>query len=262
MSTSDPGIKIAQLPPPAALLTRAGSCPGADTPGQVTDLSSRAIDLKWTVSIPHDNAPGVRVAVMFEGEDKFTVLANGVDAKAEQTNVVVPGDKSGAAVVQWMWASNEDGGFYLACADVRVPGAVPAGTVSGPAVDPEPAGAAPVGAVGGAVAVADSENIDASPVAPAPIADAVSAETAPVSGDGANVEDPAAAAQDAATNDVALDVAPEVPPPSAAPAAEALASLPAAAQAAAQQLSANIVTLVTALLGGAGAPASAATGTV
>ncbi|KAL2917133.1 hypothetical protein HK105_203197 [Polyrhizophydium stewartii] len=32
----------------------------------------------------------------------------------------LPDGKAGAATLQWLWASQEDGGFYLACADIDV----------------------------------------------------------------------------------------------------------------------------------------------
>ena len=195
MSVSDPGIKvgkflsvfleffldsfysscinlltrIATFPPTAEQL--AGCLDSTASTPTETFIAGRDLPVKWKLSIPHANDPGVRIAIQFPGEP-MTVLKDALDVNDESATVQLPAGKtSDKAILQWMWATKEDGGFYMACSDIIVkeeagtlggvatsgapsvvPPAVPAGTESGtaPPVDPgnpvEPLAVPPVDA--------------------------------------------------------------------------------------------------------------------
>jgi hypothetical protein len=202
MSTKDIGVKInSQFPLPAGFRTGADACPSANAKGQVTDFPDGQIKVDWKLTIPHKSDPGVRVAIQFDGENAFTVLQDNIDVNALTANVDAPAGKSGDAIVQWIWATQEDGGFYVACADVRVGGggAAPAGGAAVPAAGAAvPAAGAAAPAAGAAAPAAGA----AAPAAGAPAAAPAAAPQAP-----AQVPPPAAAA-------------PANPPPAAAPPAQ------------------------------------------
>lgn len=106
-------------------------------------LPGGSINVAWDVTIPHpaDNTDfGIRVAVKYTDADSFAqnILAGegatgagrppaisaqvgGTGAKRQQLTVTLPpGKNSSAAVLQWMWGANADGGFYLGCSDIKI----------------------------------------------------------------------------------------------------------------------------------------------
>ncbi|KAJ3180893.1 hypothetical protein HDU87_001533 [Geranomyces variabilis] len=185
-----PGPKFAVFPPPADLMALCGN---NNTPGPVsaTFTAGEAIPVKWAITIAHVSNPGVTISIKYNPGDQFQPLVAGLDVNSLTSTVTLPADKvSDNAVLQWTWASQADGGFYLECADIAVKAAAvappnapeptvvaapaptnaPAPTVvAAPAPAPEP----PVVAV----PTASSE----SPVvtAPAPEPPVVAAPTAP-----------------------------------------------------------------------------------
>ena len=50
----------------------------------------------------------------------MTVLQDNINVNDLKTIVSLPPNKSGPAVIQWSWASEEDGGFYMACSDIMI----------------------------------------------------------------------------------------------------------------------------------------------
>ncbi|KAJ3123130.1 hypothetical protein HK098_002173 [Nowakowskiella sp. JEL0407] len=139
----EPGFKINNFPPTADQLSQ---CVGlGKTPGAVSSTfeSGATIDVKWKITIPHKSDPGVRIAVQFPGE-AFTVLVDNIDVNKVSVSVNLPAGKSGTAVLQWMWATQEDGGFYMGCSDILVnAGAAKASPASSPQViEPSPSPAA------------------------------------------------------------------------------------------------------------------------
>ncbi|KNC96330.1 uncharacterized protein SPPG_08233 [Spizellomyces punctatus DAOM BR117] len=114
-----PGPKFGNFPPTAEQL--AGCANSTAGPISKTLTAGQNIDVKWAVTIPHVSAPGVRLAIQWAPGQAFQVLANGLDVSKNGSSVALPAGKtSNAAVLQWMWASQEDGGFYLECSDVAV----------------------------------------------------------------------------------------------------------------------------------------------
>jgi hypothetical protein len=105
-------------------------------------LPGGSINVAWDVTIPHpaDNLNfGIRVAVKYTDADSFAqnILAGegatagrppaisaqvgGTGAKRQQLTVTLPpGKNSSAAVLQWMWGAQADGGFYLGCSDIKI----------------------------------------------------------------------------------------------------------------------------------------------
>ncbi|KAL2917126.1 hypothetical protein HK105_203190 [Polyrhizophydium stewartii] len=115
------GIKIPTLPVPADMLTAAGGC--LDSVRGYASASvapGGTVGVNWQIVVDHASDPGVRIAVLFDGDDQFTVLRDGIDVHDQAAMVTLPDSKAGAATLQWLWASQEDGGFYLACADIDV----------------------------------------------------------------------------------------------------------------------------------------------
>ncbi|KAJ1545236.1 hypothetical protein HK096_006632 [Nowakowskiella sp. JEL0078] len=127
----EPGLKIANFPPRDDQLA---ACVGVGkTAGAVkaTFEENSVLTVKWKITIAHtvwinehqylfiiysilktQSDPGVRVAVQFTGE-KFTVLVDKIDVNQLQTNVKLPAGKSGNAIIQWVWSSQQDGGVSL-----------------------------------------------------------------------------------------------------------------------------------------------------
>ena len=88
------------------------------------------IPVTWDITIPHDSAPGVKIAMSFSQTDSYNdnvLEPEGLDAGSggENTKEVTLPDKSGQAVLKWQWCSNEDGGCYITCADVLLDPTVP-----------------------------------------------------------------------------------------------------------------------------------------
>ncbi|KAJ3078637.1 hypothetical protein HK102_004349 [Quaeritorhiza haematococci] len=134
-----PGEKIARFPPPADILN---SC-HTSTPGPIaaTLTAGQAVNVRWDITIPHPSAPGVRIAFARAPGANFEVLAEGVDVNLNAYEVRLPADvTSPNAIIQWVWASETDGGFYLGCSDVAITAqaaapAAPAGSAA-PVVGP------------------------------------------------------------------------------------------------------------------------------
>ncbi|KAJ3383969.1 hypothetical protein HDU92_003873 [Lobulomyces angularis] len=114
-----PGIKYQPRPPTAANLQ---SC--MDSPLQnYTEVweSGSNVTIKWDTTIPHPNPPGVKISVQFNLNSSFITLVEGLDITLNQYTLKLPEDKvSDHAVVQWIWDSEDDKGFYLGCGDVKI----------------------------------------------------------------------------------------------------------------------------------------------
>jgi hypothetical protein len=93
------------------------------------------LTVKWRVTIPHpaDNIlTGVRIAIHYSNTDSYkdNILAGmavgdpdktKVDASLEEYTVTLPPTKTcSPCTLQWMWAAQNDGGFYLECADINI----------------------------------------------------------------------------------------------------------------------------------------------
>jgi hypothetical protein len=121
MSFQGEGIKIANFPAtPEQLAGCLDSTPG--TPTNVQPGS--ALEVRWRITIPHRSDPGVRVAIQFPGE-QMQILQDNLDVNVLRTSVTIPQTTSSSAILQWIWASQEDGGFYMACADLNIAGNAP-----------------------------------------------------------------------------------------------------------------------------------------
>ncbi|TPX60865.1 hypothetical protein SpCBS45565_g07382 [Spizellomyces sp. 'palustris'] len=134
-----PGPKFANFPPTAAQLAGCGN----STAGAIskTLTAGKNFTVKWAVTIPHISAPGVRLSIQWAPGEPWQILGNGLDVSTNGTSVALPaGKSSNAAVLQWMWASQEDGGFYLECADVAVKGLQDGGTAGQTGAVPPPTG--------------------------------------------------------------------------------------------------------------------------
>ncbi|KND02905.1 uncharacterized protein SPPG_01985 [Spizellomyces punctatus DAOM BR117] len=144
MSFTDVGIKIATFPPTAAQLNSClDSTPVAP---QEAFVAGSDVTVKWSITIPHQNPPGVRVAVQYDPQSDFIVLQDNIDVNALSATLSLPADKSSdTAVLQWLWASQEDGGFYMACSDVMIKPAAAGNTGLSPQEPVSPSAATPAG---------------------------------------------------------------------------------------------------------------------
>ncbi|KAJ3163680.1 hypothetical protein HDU86_000274 [Geranomyces michiganensis] len=139
-----PGPKFAVFPPPADLMALCGSNNNAG-PVSATFTAGETVPVKWAVTIGHVSAPGVTISIKYNPNDPFEVLAKGLDVDTLTASVKLPADKfSENAVLQWTWASQEDGGFYLECADIAVKPAAKAPEAPKPPVTEAPAPKPPV----------------------------------------------------------------------------------------------------------------------
>lgn len=108
--------------------------------------AGQVVQVEWDITLLHASAPGVRIAIQYAPLDTFNdnVLFNGLDvglAGLNQITIKLPvGKNSTHAVLQWIWGSAADGGFYLGCSDITIQPAVPGVVV--------PIGAAPLPAAG------------------------------------------------------------------------------------------------------------------
>mmetsp|Transcript_68505 Transcript_68505/g.126282 ORF Transcript_68505/g.126282 Transcript_68505/m.126282 type:complete len:227 (-) Transcript_68505:81-761(-) len=101
--------------------------------------SGQQVTVKWSISIPHNRdrtKTGVRIALKYSDADGFAdnVLAGGVPGQKgnyapldagrtsnEETTVTLPSDKTcKSCTLQWIWAAQSDGGYYLYCADISI----------------------------------------------------------------------------------------------------------------------------------------------
>lgn len=136
------------------------------TPGlpSATFTPGQTVPVEWTITIPHplDNLlTGVRVALHYSATDSFAqnILAGGVtgdvgagtvDASLLTTTITLPAgktcDATSPCVLQWVQAAQNDGGYYLYCADITITaGGVATGAATGVAT-----GVATGAATGGA----------------------------------------------------------------------------------------------------------------
>lgn len=131
MSFKDDGIKIATFPPPPKNLN---SClDSTPQPSTLTVSPGGQTTLEWAITLPHSSDPGVRVALLDPKGGPAMVLVDKVNVNDLKTTVTFPAGLSpGPAVMQWIWASEEDGGFYMACSDITVSGAGAGGAVPAP----------------------------------------------------------------------------------------------------------------------------------
>ncbi|KAJ3089332.1 hypothetical protein HK102_006631 [Quaeritorhiza haematococci] len=119
----EPGGKLTPFPPPANLLNSCNTQAGPTTPGDAvaTFTAGQTVTVRWKISIPHRSDPGVRIAVRYGETENFEVLADNIDVNTLSADVQLPAGKTSQnAVIQWIWASQEDGGFYLGCSDVAI----------------------------------------------------------------------------------------------------------------------------------------------
>ncbi|KAJ3301526.1 hypothetical protein HDV03_000702 [Kappamyces sp. JEL0829] len=117
MSFTGNGVKIANFPVTA---DQYSGCLDS-TPVQPKDTYPQggAVQVSWKITIPHKSDPGVRVSIQFPGEP-MQVLSDHINVNDLAVSVPLPAAKSGGAVLQWSWASQEDGGFYMACSDIMI----------------------------------------------------------------------------------------------------------------------------------------------
>jgi hypothetical protein len=140
MGTS-PGTKLVGVPTEADL-NGCGGSPNNDSgvgpdPVAVYNIEDgdRSVDVSWDVTIPHGTSPGTRIAVKYaednEGFNDNVLTAGGATPPFDETvdnseagrktlRVTLPEGKTGSAVLQWVWASTTDGGWYVGCADIAV----------------------------------------------------------------------------------------------------------------------------------------------
>eukprot|EP01112_Ceratiomyxa_fruticulosa_P002647 TRINITY_DN1279_c0_g1_i2.p1 TRINITY_DN1279_c0_g1~~TRINITY_DN1279_c0_g1_i2.p1 ORF type:complete len:177 (+),score=28.15 TRINITY_DN1279_c0_g1_i2:502-1032(+) len=120
-----PGTKNPGVPTDQQLNT----CGLGDTgPGiiTVTYQAGTPITVYWNTTIVHPNPPGVRVAVQYSPTDPFNnnVLASELEIGSvglHSVNVTLPKDKvCDKCVLQWMWVTYADGGYYIGCSDIRI----------------------------------------------------------------------------------------------------------------------------------------------
>jgi len=126
------GIKIPSLPVPAGITC--GGAAAAD-PGPLNTVATfnagETITVQWVIHILHASAPGVQVALQYSAADSFSnnLLISGVDVQNNeitatstgQVNVTLPANKtSSTAVLQWIWATTADGGYYVGCSDIAI----------------------------------------------------------------------------------------------------------------------------------------------
>jgi hypothetical protein len=90
-------------------------------PIAATFQAGSSIMVQWNVTIPHASPPGVFINIQFQPGGAFMPLAQGVNDTLGAYPVTLPaGQTSQNAVLQWMWQSMEDGGFYVGCSDIAV----------------------------------------------------------------------------------------------------------------------------------------------
>jgi len=118
-----PGIKNYPEPPTA---NQTNGCLGT-TPGSpvATYVAGTNITVTWLTTILHTSAPGVSIAVQYSATDGFNnnILASGVNignVGFNSLNVVLPSKTCNPCVIQWIWASASDGGFYMGCSDIVI----------------------------------------------------------------------------------------------------------------------------------------------
>jgi hypothetical protein len=129
MSFSGIGVKIATFPPPPQQLN---SClDSTRQPSSLTVSPGSQTTVEWAITLPHSSDPGVRVALLDPKGGPAMVLVDNVNVNDLKTTVTFPAALTpGPAVMQWIWASKDDGGFYMACSDITVAAAGAKGPAS------------------------------------------------------------------------------------------------------------------------------------
>jgi len=119
-------------------------------PIQATYAAGSTIQVTWDTTILHTSYPGVRIAVSYSSTDSFNnnVLANGTDIGNSGLNtisVTLPAGKTCTTCqIQWIWASQQDMGYYLGCSDIAI---VAAGGQTNIPVCPNPTANVPAATV-------------------------------------------------------------------------------------------------------------------
>jgi len=112
---------------------------GGDTPGPIsaTYQAGTQIKVTWDTTIYHLSPPGVRIAIKYNSSDMFnnSVVVTGDDVGVQGCHTVTVSLAAGKTcddcVLQWMWESTADGGYYIGCSDIKIQTApVPTGTNS------------------------------------------------------------------------------------------------------------------------------------
>jgi hypothetical protein len=124
MSFTGDGVKIANFPVTTDQL--AGCLDSTPSAALDTIAPGESMTVRWNITIPHTSDPGVRVAIQFPGEP-MQILKDNVNVNDLNTTVTIPQTSANSAVLQWLWASQEDGGFYLACSDLNIAGGTTGG---------------------------------------------------------------------------------------------------------------------------------------
>ena len=119
-----PGKKITPRPPTT---TQLNACDGTSAGAIVGKyIAGSSINVTWDTTLLHTSAPGVRIAIKYSDADSFNanILAEGVSIGNNGLNyhtVALPAGKtSNNAVLQWVWDSQTDGGYYLGCSDIAI----------------------------------------------------------------------------------------------------------------------------------------------
>lgn len=128
-------IITAHFPPTDADLNGCADTPvGPIDPSNVYASGSK-VDIKWTVSKTHPSNPGVRIAIQFPGESKFTVLKEKIPVDDGKATVQLPAGKTAdKAVLHWLWGVESEKGFYMSCADITVK---PGNAAVGSTIEPQ-----------------------------------------------------------------------------------------------------------------------------
>jgi len=130
--TARSGVRDTKYTPynDAVKLATCGNDPDAK-PIVATYTEGQEITVTWEITIPHTSAPGVRIALKKQNSDSFdagTILVSGLEASTPantrgdySATVKLPaGVTCESCVLQWVWQSQSDGGFYIGCADVTI----------------------------------------------------------------------------------------------------------------------------------------------
>ena len=122
----------------------ANSDPGVQRP-TVAFTPGSTIEVDWQLTIPHPadvgTPSGVRIAIHYGPTDSFAdnVLAGGLvgeepfpggplpagtgqetSMEVVSTNVQLPLKPCDYCTLQWVWAAQNDGGFYIGCSDISI----------------------------------------------------------------------------------------------------------------------------------------------
>lgn len=102
------------------------------------------VTVLWKTTIPHESAPGVRIALATAPGAPFTLLTpvsaagNGPDIALEKYEVTLPNTPCANCVLQYIWDSYADGGYYKECADISISATATNTVYTPPAPSPAP----------------------------------------------------------------------------------------------------------------------------